>query len=535
MNEVQRIESKEPPNLECPRSWALTRLADIAYVQLGKTPGKEDYRNTGSQKIVKYRDLGSDGRIVWTNSEKGFVDPARARVMNLRPLLDGDILISASAHSSEIIGRKVLHVTSLPDEFDAVYLVGEILCIRVVANEAPDLAKVVSYFFRSLNGYKAIQAKVHGVHLIASRAEEMVVPIPPPNMQSRMVDKIEELFSRIEEGERALERAQKLVERCRQSVLKAAVTGELTREWREQREGQLESGEALLARILKTRREAWEQAELDKTKGILPTNDKWKQRYPKPAAPDTTYQTELPASWTWASVQQAGDVRLGRQRAPQHHSGDHMRPYLRVANVYEDCLDLVDVKQMNFTPDEFNTYALRVGDILLNEGQSPELVGRPAMYRGEIPGCCYQKTLLRFRTHRGIRPEFALLVFRAHLHSGRFRRSANITTSIAHLAAERFVAIEFPIPSEEEQAQIVDVATSKLSVLAHLEADLVAQQMAAQRLRQSVLKAAFSGVLVDHLATDEPAAVLLAKIATERRRANAVSGGTRKSGARRAA
>ena len=52
---------------------------------------------------------------------------------------------------------------------------------------------------------------------------------------------------------------------------------------------------------------------------------------------------------------------------------------------------------MNFTPDEFAIYALRYADILLNEGQSPELVGRPALYREEIPGCCDQKTLLRFR------------------------------------------------------------------------------------------------------------------------------------------
>ena len=74
-----------------------------------------------------------------------------------------------------------------------------------------------------------------------------------------------------------------------------------------------------------------------------------------------------------------------------------MRPYLRVANVYEDRLDLSDVKQMNFTPNEYETFHLRDGDILLNEGQSIELVGRPAMYRGEVPGACFQNTLVRFR------------------------------------------------------------------------------------------------------------------------------------------
>lgn len=341
--------------------------------------------------------------------------------------------------------------------------------------------------------------------------------LPPRREQARIVSKIEELLSRIDEGERSLERVQQLVLRYRQSVITAAVTGELTRDWREQHADTIDSGEALLSRILKARRAAWEQAELAKmrTKRITPANDRWKDKYEEPAAPATTDLLKLPDGWVWASMQQSGEVRLGRQRAPQHHSGDHMRSYLRVANVYEDRLDLSDVMQMNFTPQEFETYELRFGDILLNEGQSPELVGRPAMFRGEIPNCCYQKTLIRFRAHHGIRPEFALLVFRAYLHTGRFRRSANITTSIAHLAAERFIKIEFPVPGQKEQAEIVEQVTQKLSVLAQLERELTAQRVAAEGLRQSVFGAAFAGEIVPQDPTDEPASLLLKRIAAE--------------------
>jgi type I restriction enzyme, S subunit len=111
---------------------------------------------------------------------------------------------------------------------------------------------------------------------------------------------------------------------------------------------------------------------------------------------------------------------LGRQRAPQHHDGDNMRPYLRAANVLEDRLDLSNVKWMNFTPAEFETFALRPGDILLNEGQAPDLLGRPAMYQGEIVECCFQKTLLRFRAKEGVLPDYALIVFRHYMRSGRF-------------------------------------------------------------------------------------------------------------------
>ena len=66
-----------------------------------------------------------------------------------------------------------------------------------------------------------------------------------------------------------------------------------------------------------------------------------------------------------------------------------MRPYLRVANVFDNYIDISDVMQMHFSPDEASRFELRPGDILLNEGQTRDMVGRPAMYRGELPGCCF--------------------------------------------------------------------------------------------------------------------------------------------------
>lgn len=88
---------------------------------------------------------------------------------------------------------------------------------------------------------------------------------------------------------------------------------------------------------------------------------------------DTADLSVLPDGWEWEKISQVGDVRLGRQRSPRNHTGDYMRPYLRVANVFEARIDTSDILWMNFTPDEFDTYQLRYGDVLLNEGQSLEL------------------------------------------------------------------------------------------------------------------------------------------------------------------
>ena len=149
----------------------------------------------------------------------------------------------------------------------------------------------------------------------------------------------------------------------------------------------------------------------------------------------------LPPSWCWIKVEDAGEVQLGRQRAPKYHKGPNMRPYLRVQKVYENRIDLSDVKHMDFSPAEYVVFALRDGDILLNEGQSAKLVGRPAMYRDELPGGCFQNTLVRFRFYKPLVPEYALLVFRSYMYSGRFQEISQQTTNIAHLGAGRFAQV----------------------------------------------------------------------------------------------
>ena len=259
--------------------------------------------------------------------------------------------------------------------------------------------------------------------------------IAPSKEQQRIVAKIDELFSELDAGVASLKRARALLKRYRQAVLKAAVTGELTRDWRERHPEEF-SGVHTLARVWEFRRK---MASL--SGGQLPN----------PRRLDPVNLWHVPAGWAWCSIDEAGDVQLGQQRAPQHHQGQHMRPYLRVANVLEDQLDLTDVKWMNFEPKELRKFELAPGDILINEGQSPDLLGRSAIYNGEIDGCCLQKTLLRFRAFPQISSRFAQIVFRSYMHSGRFRRISRITTNIGHLTRVRFVAMEFPMPSAGER------------------------------------------------------------------------------------
>lgn len=223
----------------------------------------------------------------------------------------------------------------------------------------------------------------------------------------------------------------------------------------------------------------------------------------------------LPSAWDLVTVDEAGATDLGRQRAPKYHQGESMRPYLRVANVFEDRLDLADIMEMDFDDEAWCKYQLADGDILLNEGQSPHLVGRPAMYRGDPPEIAFTNSLIRFRANDDVNPDWALLVFRRHLHARRFMREASITTNIAHLALKRFRTVEFPKPPVGEQRRLVDQIEGDLAAVERIKTEIQKNLKRISASRRSILAAAFLGRLVPEDPTDEPASILLARISAE--------------------
>ncbi|MER6028275.1 restriction endonuclease subunit S [Streptomyces sp. NPDC001851] len=162
----------------------------------------------------------------------------------------------------------------------------------------------------------------------------------------------------------------------------------------------------------------------------------------------------------WLPVRDVGSVRMGKQLSPDSQKVGGQFPYLRVANVLAGHIDYSDVKTMGFTPVERSTYELLPGDVLLNEGQSLELVGRSAIYRGAAGDFCFQNTLVRFRATQALDPEYAQLVFEYWRQVGVFAGIAKKTTSIAHLGSERFGALEFPLVSSRKQTELVSAVAA---------------------------------------------------------------------------
>jgi len=193
--------------------------------------------------------------------------------------------------------------------------------------------------------------------------------------------------------------------------------------------------------------------------------------------PDRGVADAFPPHWTVRRIDEVGDVQLGQQRHPKYENGSNIRPYLRVANVLDGWIDFSDVNRMHFPEADVEKFELIPGDILLNEGQSFDLVGRSAIYRGNVPGLCCQKTLIRFRCGDALLPEFAQAYFQHRLYTGQFAAMCVQTTSMAHLTAVRFAAMLMPVPPLDEQARIADLIKATTATGATLS-DRIGQAVA---------------------------------------------------------
>jgi type I restriction enzyme S subunit len=153
-------------------------------------------------------------------------------------------------------------------------------------------------------------------------------------------------------------------------------------------------------------------------------------------------------------ISEAGELKMGRQKAPKYTKGECPRPFLRVVNVGELELLLDDVEEMDFAPAELERFRLQPGDILLTEGDLVGAfnVGRPALFNGEIEDCCFQNTLIRFRPTEHLSAEYSLLILEGARLSHVFATAAK-TTTVTHLGLGRLAEVRIPVPPLDEQRQ----------------------------------------------------------------------------------
>ena len=210
-----------------------------------------------------------------------------------RELSKGDVLFN-NTNSPELIGKTTVvsidrrlaysnHMTriSLEDGFDPTFIARQLHFLWL------------SGYFRHRCANHVNQASIAATPL----SSMVPIAIAPSSEQSRIAEALGELFSDLDAGTAALEKARDKLKLYRASVLKAAVEGALTADWRA-RHPQVEPASELLKRILVERRHRWEHGQLRKFEekdNVPPKN--WKAKYKEPATPDTTGLPRLPEGW----------------------------------------------------------------------------------------------------------------------------------------------------------------------------------------------------------------------------------------------
>lgn len=470
-----------------PLGWASVRVDRAGAVRLGRQRSPDKHSGEHTTKYVRAANIKPSGLDLTDVLEMDFTAAERL-VFALRA---GDILLTEASGSSSQVGRAALWNDELPD---CCY---QNTVIRFRPHVTlPDYALVVFRHYAAAGIFGRIARGVGIQHLGAGRFAELQFPLPPINEQKRIALAVIHRRAEILQARSHLLSALVRLGAQRKEILAAAVSGELIGV---PETSNVQAVGAPVPSALRQETSRGPQQALFES-----TNDS-----PEPVGGNFDPQ---PLGWRRVRVDQVGEVRLGRQRSPENHHGDHIRPYLRVANVFENHIDVSDVHEMNFTPEEYAVYVLKQGDILLNEGQSPELVGRAAMFRDELPGACFQNTLIRFRSGPTVNPDFALLVFRHYLYAGQFRKIARGSTNIAHLGLDRFRAMPFPLPSLAEQEAIVGEARKRFAVTDAQELAVRASIERLPEMERELLAAAVAGELVPQDLNDEPAEQLLDRL-----------------------
>ncbi|WP_413616084.1 restriction endonuclease subunit S [Halomonas cupida] len=325
-------------------------------------------------------------------------------------------------------------------------------------------------------------------------------PVAPLNEQRRIVEKIESLFAQLDHSEAGLSYVQKLLARYRQSVLKAAVTGQLTADWRAENADRLESGSDLLERILQARRENWQG----------------RGKYKEPAAPDTSDLPELPEGWVWASIDQLHTHLTSGSRAWKKYYGSGDGVFIMAQNVRPMRFDLSEKFSVDppfDSPDAVRS-EVRKDDVLIT------IVGANTGDVCRFPSdasrhyVCQSVALLRL-ADVALSP--FIETFLASKGAGRDQLEKFIYgAGRPHLSFEQLRSVVAPIPPLGEQAEIMQRVSEKLDEIKQVEIACQAELARSAALRQSILKDAFSGKLVPQDPNDEPACKLLDRIRAER-------------------
>ncbi|MEO7129417.1 MAG: restriction endonuclease subunit S [Rhodoferax sp.] len=495
--------------LVLPAGWEIARLDDVALLVRGITfPTSAKGHEPKVGAVACLRTANVQTNVEWDDL---WYVPRQYVKHDEQYVRTGDVLIS-TANSYELVG-KVARVTAPHNEAS---LGAFISLLRAEAG----LNDVYFYFLMSSD---SIQRSIRDMastttnlsNVSGGKLKELELPIAPPAEQTRIVEKLEELLSDLDAGVAELKAAQRKLAQYRQSLLKAAMEGALTADWRAtltNTTAPQETGTELLQRILAERRARWEAKQLAKfaEQGKTPPKD-WKSKYPQPVSPNSADLSPLPTGWVWATLSQVGWLDRGRSKhrprnAPHLYGGSY--PFVQTGDIRE--ADTF-IREASATYSEAGLAQSRLWPVDTVVITIAANIGKTAMLAMEA---CFPDSVVGFLPAAdGVSIRFVEYFMRTAQQKLESEAPATAQKNINLEILERLC---LPLPSMDEQLEIVRVVSDALDSAREQDVamELALKQSAAQR--KNILKAAFAGQLVPQDPNDEPASALLERIRAER-------------------
>lgn len=347
------------------------------------------------------------------------------------------------------------------------------------------------------------------------------VPLAPPPEQRRIVEKIEALTARSRRAREALDSLPALIDRYRQSILAAAFRGDLTADWRERQDT---GGPISVSELAAMRRRLWEAVAANRQSAR-------QARYPNP---DEVAEEAfgLPADWRWVTVDELCPVVQYGTSAKTSEAGGVT--VLRMGNIQSGRLNFDSLKYLPADHDEFPELLLDRGDVLFNRTNSPELVGKSAVFDGYSSPCSFASYLIRLKV-AGLDPRLLAAYINSPFGRSWARGAVSQQVGQANINGSKLKALAVPLPPAAEQKEILRRVAAYEAVVLHLleQHDTANSRLAT--LDQSILAKAFRGELVPQDPDDEPASVLLERIRAERAAAGAAPRRGRRGGGKASA
>lgn len=504
---------KNTVNHEIPNNWILVDLEQLCGITSGNpAPQNENFFKNGNVPFVRVQDMGRMGNNVYIRETKDYLNNDAVTKNNMKLFPKGSVLFTKSGMSILLNQRAILG-----SDMHVVSHIGICLPSKYTPSEW------IYYWLKSID-FKELTHATTLPSLKLSKVQKIRIPLPPHPEQHRIIAKVEELFTRLDAGVEALKHMQVQLKRYRQSVLKAAVEGKLTAEWRKQHKYELEPADKLLERILKERREMWEAKQLakDESQSKIPPKN-WQDKYKEPTPPDTSNLPDLPEGWAWLRADTICEkIQDGTHFSPKvQYSDKSYRRYLYVTakNIRGTGVNLSNI---SYVDEEFHRMIYKRCNVEKND----VLLIKDGVKTG-------------IATVNQLDQEFSLLSSVALLKPNRkclnpwyFKNFLNspigckmVTgkmtgTAIKRIILQRIKGTLIAVPPIKEQAKIVEEVEKHISIIEGSETMIESELKRAQSLRQSILKRAFEGKLVAQDPNDEPASVLLDRIKEEKDKPN---------------